>query len=307
MKTPLVPLLFVTLLASSVVAAVTASMVAPAPARANGPAASEPSELLELARAIERIERRQEQVSGRIDELGRMASPGSGRTPLGELDAAVARYFAERGEALPEQAGEVEALAMAAADDAARARRVEGAFQELLAGGLSQEQELELWAKIADEGLTDELVAAFEARAEREPNDPDVRVELGEAYLQKVFEAGSGPMAGVWAMKADGAFDAALTLDENHWDARFNKAISLSFWPPALGMQGKAIDQFETLLAKQSGAPGEPKFAQTYLFLGNMYQQIGQGEKALETWQQGLALYPENGQLSEQIDVTGGQ
>lgn len=304
MKNPLLPLILVALLVSSVVSAVTVSLLAPSPAAAGPTGAAGPSELGALADAVERLEARQQEVSARIEELGRLRSPGSGRVAAGELEAAVARYFEARGE------GEDQAQAdsVAAADDepqsASAARRVETAFQELLSGELSQEQRLELWDEIREAGLTDELVAAFEARAEREPNDPDVRVDLGQAYLQKVFEAGQGPMAGVWAMKADGAFDAALSLDENHWDARFNKAISLSFWPPALGMQGKAIAQFETLLSKQSGLPKDQKFAQTYLFLGNMYQQLGQGDKALETWKDGLALYPGSEELSGQIDVS---
>ena len=165
-----------------------------------------------------------------------------------------------------------------------------------------------LWSALGEKGLSDELVAMFEDRVEREPNDPDLRVELGSAYLQKVFEVGgSSPTAGMWAMKADAAFDAALALDENHWEARFSKAISYSFWPPALGMQNKAIAQFETLLQQQQSQPPSPQFAQTYYFLGNMYQQTGNPGKALQVWQQGLALYPGNDQLMAQLAAAQGK
>jgi tetratricopeptide (TPR) repeat protein len=85
------------------------------------------------------------------------------------------------------------------------------------------------------------------------------------------------------------------------WDARFAKAVSLSFWPPLLGKQNEAIKNFEVLVEQQAGQPQKPEYAQTYWALGNMYTQSGDKAKALATWQQGLALYPGNAQLEAQI------
>jgi tetratricopeptide (TPR) repeat protein len=158
-----------------------------------------------------------------------------------------------------------------------------------------------LWEKARKSGMTDALVKAMEQRVEREPNNPDLRLDMGKAYLQKVFEAGGGPMAGVWATKADKAFDSALELDPQHWESRFQKAVSLSFWPPALGKQGQAIGEFETLVAQQNAGPKQAQHAQTYLFLGNLYQQSGSIQKAIDAWQKGSNLFPENEALKKQI------
>ena len=126
------------------------------------------------------------------------------------------------------------------------------------------------------------------------------------AYLQKLFDiGGASPEVGDLATQADLAFDRALELDPQNWDARFTKAVALSNWPAFLGRQPEAIAQFETLLAQQENSPPNPQYAQTYLFLGNMYVQTGERAKAIETWQSGLARYPDDAALLEQLQLAG--
>jgi tetratricopeptide (TPR) repeat protein len=292
MKSLLLPVLVSSLAAGAVGAAV-ALTLGPrsepvAQTRAVEPGASD------LSREVARLAASQAELASALEDL-RLAPREPARLPADDVGAAVERYLAAR-EAAPE------AAATPAVDG--DARRVDEALAQLLGDELDDDEAQTLWAELGKAGLSDELVAAFEARVERDPNDPDLRVELGEAYLQKIFEVGNGPMAGVWAMKADAAFDAALALDERHWEARFTKAVSLSFWPPALGKQNAAIEQFELLLAQQQDEPKAPHFSQTYLFLGNMYQQTGQPEKALSTWQAGLGQYPDSPELASQVQLT---
>jgi tetratricopeptide (TPR) repeat protein len=162
-----------------------------------------------------------------------------------------------------------------------------------------------LWQKIREAKLTDQVVAELEKLAKADPKNPTAQVDLGNAYLKKLSEVPPGPMQGIWGNKADRAFDAALESDPEHWEARFTKAVSLSFWPPNLGKQGEAIKHFETLVSQQEGRAPKSDFAQTYMFLGNMYQQIGKSDKALETWRKGAALFPENASLKKQILMAG--
>ena len=105
-----------------------------------------------------------------------------------------------------------------------------------------------------------------------------------------------------WSAKADKAFDKALEVDDEHWEARFNKAVSLSNWPAFLGKSGEAIRQFEILVAQQEGS-GKTRggFDQTYHFLGNMYQQIGETDKAAAIWARGRELYPDSRPILEQL------
>jgi len=301
-----VPVLLLSALLGALAGALVVLLLAPRPSAAS----AEDEALADLERAVAQLAARNDQLARQLEEQAArtQVAPG-GRVPLDAIDAAVARYLSGRGTEAGEPAAAAptgEASARSGPD--AQRRAVEDAFAQLLAGDLSQEQRQALWARMAAEGLSDELVALFEERVEREPNDPQLRVELGEAYLQKVFEVGgSSPTAGLWAMKADGAFDAALALDEQHWDARFSKAVSYSFWPPALGMQNKAIAQFEILLEQQKGQAPSPQYAQTYYFLGNMYQQTGNPQKALAIWQEGAALYPGDAQLAAQLAAAQGK
>ena len=103
--------------------------------------------------------------------------------------------------------------------------------------------------------------------------------------------------------KGDTAYDRALELDGEHWRARFNKAISLSFWPAALGKQPEAIKHFEILVDQQGSGRTHPGHPETHYYLGNMYLQMGDREKAIATWEAGLAKVPDHENLRKQIDA----
>ncbi len=179
---------------------------------------------------------------------------------------------------------------------------VQSAIDKLLAGNVDWDESQKLWKEIEAAGKLDEVVKMLEERAKARGNDPDAQVESGLAYLQKVFRAGGGPDAGVWATKADKAFDAALALDENHWMGRFQKAVSLSFWPPVMGMQTDSVKHFEILVGQQENAPPHEGFVHTYLMLGNLHLQMGAKDKAIATWQKGLAKFPDNAELQKKLN-----
>lgn len=300
-------LLLVTAVLLSVSLSYAVVRVCPATSHADASPSASAEELSRLARGLADSEERGRAITEELkklrEELAVRSNSGT-RVPEGEIEAAVARavaaHRAETG-AADEAARAADASAKPAA---AKAFDTQAAFDELTAPGLSREQRLERWKAIADAGKLDEMVAMFEQYAKDHPESPMAQVDLGGAYLQKVFKAGNGPEAGIWATKADKAFDAALGVDDHCWDARFSKAVSLSFWPPVFGKQNEAIKNFE-VLTEQQAQGSDPKFAQTWLLLGNMYQQSGRSEQALATWQKGLQLFPGNASLQEQIANAG--
>ncbi|MEM7198874.1 MAG: hypothetical protein AAF628_01315 [Planctomycetota bacterium] len=156
-----------------------------------------------------------------------------------------------------------------------------------------------VWKRAAEAGILDALVERYEAMAEADPDNPDTQVDLGGAYLQRMMQANPGVEQGQWAVKADRAFDEALDIDPNHWEARFAKATSLSFWPPLFGKGGEAAQHFE-ILVEQQEASGikDDRYAETYLFLGNLYSQQGKEAQAKEVWRKGYALYPGSDDLA---------
>jgi len=259
---------------------------------------------VEAAVAVDaQLEQRLGQLAHAQTQLERSLSEV--RTTLATLAEAAARRPLQAGAGASGETAEAGGGPTLAALAPQASASPELSAEELLAQlddpALSEMERQTLWEKARKAGVIDALVKAIEERVEREPNNPELRLDMGKAYLQKIFEVGSGPMAGVWATKADAAFNSALELDPQHWEARFQKAVSLSFWPPALGKQGQAISEFETLITQQNAGPKKQSHAQTYLFLGNMYQQSGSIEKAVEAWQKGLAMFPENEALQQQL------
>ncbi len=119
-------------------------------------------------------------------------------------------------------------------------------------------------------------------------------MDLGNAYLAYLqLDQTKWPLSA----KADASFDRVLAIDENHWGARFTKAVSYTFYPDFLGKKKEAIAHFERLADQQDKMPLRPEYAQTYLFLGNLLEQRGETDRAQQIWQRGLRLHPDDAGL----------
>lgn len=262
-------------------------------ARAAAPADAMPSRVASPAdERLDRLEASVAALAGKIDTA--LAAPPTQRVQSGvseeALRAAIEAYFAD---AEPAESAEPAGGALGFEDAA-------GAFA--LLQGLGVDESQELWKRLVAEGLDEEVLAMFRAAAEADPTNAEAQLALGQAYLGRVQQA-QGPEAGKYATLADNALDAALAVDPQHWEARFTKAVALSFWPPIFGKQGQAVAQFETLIEQQSQLPVQEHFADTHLMLGNMYQQMGQTEKAIAAWQSGLVQFPGHAGLNEQLGL----
>lgn len=272
--------------ASGTYALLTRPAPAVGPASAAAPVAP-PIDLEPLRRALE-------QLTERVASLER-APHGATRIDPGAVEALARAAVAD---ALAAHAGEA---GPAPEPRAPRPKETADLVAELLAA--DDVAQAELWRQLAADGRADEVLAALRERAEAAPQDAERQLELGQAYIARIAEVGNSPLAGSYAMQADAAFDRALAADPEHHAARFHKAVALSFWPPVLGKQAQAIQQFELLIGQQARSTPQPHFAETHLLLGNMYQQTGQREKALAAWAHGAELFPEHPGLTRQLEL----
>lgn len=261
-------------------------------------AAPAAADVARLAAAVEELQASQRDLRAAMDALALQVGTSQAAVSAADVDAAVARWLETRA---PVAAPAAPAAAPPAAPVAAL--DVDDAFESLLDPDLAWEDREALWKKVREAGLTDELIALVEAFAAARPNDPDAQVLLGSSYLEKIYEVGNGPEAGEWALKADASFDAALALDDHHWEARFTKAVSLSFWPPMFGKQAEAINHFNTLIGQQESGPSKPSHAQTYMWLGNLYLQQGKNDLAKQTYEKGLKNFPTDEGLLKQLGL----
>jgi tetratricopeptide (TPR) repeat protein len=103
-------------------------------------------------------------------------------------------------------------------------------------------------------------------------------------------------------MKADQAFDLALGLDPLNWEARYTKALAMSYWPSELNKGQEVITQFRSLIEQQEAQAPQPEFERSYLRLGEEYEKAGRNDYALQVWQRGIAWFPESQDLKKKLD-----
>lgn len=269
--------------------------------------ANDEAVLRELADLRAGNERLAAELERRQSRLVAAAAPAT-VTGEAEIAAALERWHAAHPAAERAAAGERVAARTLAPGERDLASIPMAEIVGVLAGeGFGSDDEQELFQELRELGRIDEYVAAIEALAAADPENADLQVALGHAYLQKLFGMGNSPEVGPVAMKSDAAFDRALEIDDQNWGARFSKAVSLTNWPAFLGRGPEAIEHFEILLEQQATQPVRPEFAMTYLFLGNMQQAGGKREEALATWRAGLELFPDRAELRNAIDLAGSQ
>lgn len=271
----------------SAVAAVAVNLaLRPAPEAAPGSGSAD------LHQAIAELRTAQRELQQRFENLAAprpetVAPAGTERVAVSQLDerqvaAAVEAYLRRR-------AGAAEPAEAAAAEPFDPER----AYAELK--GQSYWENSAGWKRAFASGRMDELIAQFEAAAKANPRDTKTLMQLASAYL--AYNQ-MDPSKWQLSMKADGVFDKVLEQDPAHWQARFTKAVSYTFWPEFLGKKGEAITHFETLVQQQAAMPPEPAQAQTYLFLGNLLEARDPA-RARAIWAQGAARHPENQELQQ--------
>jgi hypothetical protein len=162
-------------------------------------------------------------------------------------------------------------------------------------------QRQEALKRLREAGKLDAAIQEIERQAETNSVTAQHPAALGQLYLEKCATIQDTREQGILAMKADQAFDAALNLDPENWEARFTKAVALSYWPAEMNKGDEIVEHFVTLMKQQEKQSPQPHFADTYFWLGNQYQKLGRPDYAREVWQRGAALYPDNRELQTRL------
>ena len=177
---------------------------------------------------------------------------------------------------------------------------------DALLSAKSSAQKHELFQSLIKSGQIDQAIAELKQRAADNPNDAGIPTTLGEALINKVgvIHAAGGDVneQGILAMQADQSFNAALKIDPAHYEAQLVKSISMTYWPAEPTRDAQVVQTLSSLIDRQETMPSRPDFAQTYIYLGNEYQKIGQPDKAAATWQLGLTKFPGNPALQNKIN-----
>ena len=282
------PLLLLCALAGSGGSLVVSSI---APTRSRAAEDTNAPDIARLSARLAELGRRAEELERAVAKARLAPTAPQGRTALGGVDAAVERWMKRHA---PEPAAPA---TLDPGDD------VDRAVDHILSSDVFGDDELGFWKELRESGAIDAVLARMEELVERSPYDPELRVALAQVLVQKSFERGAGPEREVLLDRAEETYAGALELDEENWRARYGRAVTLSSRAAFLGKTPEAIGEFERLIAQQERSPSEPRFAASYYFLGNLYAQSGESDKALEAWRRGLARFPNDARLAEQVST----
>jgi len=260
------------------------SRTATALARGNGNSAA--------SEEFRALERRLDDLESRLDARGGGApraapadeeSPGTGTTPR-EVDPASA----------PEER------------TAAPSEPIDSWLPALLAGKFEGEAVGKLFTRLTrDPKQIAGALERIQAAIADDPANAELRVALGTALVAKLQnDTPPGVQQGIVWGQADAAYAKAIELDPGHWTARYSRAFGTSFIPAQFGRRPDAIKQFEELISIQEQDAPKPEYAQSYFQLGRLYGESGNVEKAREIWRRGLALFPDDEQLKETLEVS---
>jgi tetratricopeptide (TPR) repeat protein len=176
----------------------------------------------------------------------------------------------------------------------------------LLDKKITADQKRALIQQLIKSGQAEQAIAELKQRAIDNPNDPEIPTTLGELQLNQLralHDAGGDLNdLGILALQADQNFNAALKIDPQNWEAQFVKAASMTYWPADPTRDAGVVQQLSSLIDQQETMPSQAGFAQTYVLLGNEYQKIGQPDKAIATWQLGLAKFPNDPTLQQKLN-----
>jgi len=159
----------------------------------------------------------------------------------------------------------------------------------------------DLWQKLRELHGVDAAADYFEQVAAANPGSADAQTDLGNALIQKMLQSTDEQQRIELGKRIEQQFDQALELRPDHWEARFRKAVGMTYGPPLSGQQTQAIVHFEKLVAQQANSAPSSGYSQTYLYLGRLYAQRGDAERARQVWQNGLARHPQSSELQELV------
>jgi hypothetical protein len=180
---------------------------------------------------------------------------------------------------------------------------VNQAVDQLVSPHSNIQQKRSVWQQLKEEGGLDQAIGELERRTAANGGGAEYPSTLGQAYLQKCGTISDVREQGILAMQADKLFDTALGLDPANWEARYTKAVALSYWPASMGKGEEVVQHFLTLVQQQETQPSQPQFAETYVLLGEQYQKSARNDDARAVWERGSALFPDNEKLRGKLSA----
>lgn len=180
-------------------------------------------------------------------------------------------------------------------------KQLRQAVDQLISNQTDFHQKYITWIKLRDEGRLPQVITELEQRATNNPTSAAYPAALGQAYIHQISATKDTRQYAVLGLKADQSFDAALEIDPANWDARFFKALAMSYWPAEMNKGDDVIKRFTQLIEDQEAQTAQPHFAQSYVWLGEQYLKSGRADYADQVWRRGAVLFPSEPMIQQRL------
>ncbi len=166
----------------------------------------------------------------------------------------------------------------------------------------------------AAHGKQDRAVAFFEQMVELYPRAPELQIELGSAYVDRIPLCGGVAAVickGKLARRALEQFAAVVAADPGSWAGFYCLGVNHLHWPRALRHSDDAAVALERAveiqarrLAGEGGGRPPDYFLLSHVALGDAYAKNGEPKKARAAWRRGQKDFPHSPELGERLAFT---
>lgn len=145
----------------------------------------------------------------------------------------------------------------------------------------------------------DRALRFFAGLAERHPQAPNLHLNFGYAYIDKVpSESLLAQMS--LAGNAVREFGLAIGLEESFL-AYYSRGSCYVYFPPLFGRAALGVADLERALELAKAEPRRSYHARAWAALGDGFWRLGKRDAMRAAWRQGLELFPRSAELAERL------
>ena len=149
----------------------------------------------------------------------------------------------------------------------------------------------------------DRAIAFFEKETKAHPQAANLFLNYGFAYVDKVPAAGSITQV-ILANNALTEFSKALEITPS-WIGLYTRGNSYLYWPKIFGRTPLGVKDLEAAMAMQKAETKKSFHVRVWVSLGDAYYKMDDSAKAMATWKDGAAAFPDDANLKARLTRTG--
>jgi tetratricopeptide (TPR) repeat protein len=149
----------------------------------------------------------------------------------------------------------------------------------------------------------DRAIAFFEKETKAHPQAANLFLNYGFAYVDKVPAAGAITQV-ILANNALTEFSKSLEVQAS-WIGLYTRGNSYLYWPKIFGRTPLGVKDLEAAMAIQKADTKKSFHVRVWVSLGDAYYKMEDPAKAMATWKEGAAAFPDNADLKARMIKTG--